>query len=99
MTAYSIRKTDTLANQPADYIVQDNTINNETMISLIGQGTENYGGPLQQNVIDLLTNFYTHNADDYDRAVPGQLIYCGGDDLRLYTSSTTYKSLVLAEIA
>lgn len=98
MAAYQLRKTATPSTSNADYIVQDSKLNTDTMISFIGHGTEEYGGTLQQNVIDLLTNFYTHAASDYTRAIPGQLVYVGGDELRLYTSKSDYKLLNVVDI-
>lgn len=96
--AYSLRKTATSPTGAADYIVQDNAVNSDTMVQFIGHGLEDYGGTLQQNVIDILTNFYTHAASDYSKAVPGQLIYVGGDELRLYTSKTTFVKLKVVDL-
>ena len=90
---YTVQNT----KQDKAYDVPENKTNTETDLTFIGHGYPNYGQPLQQNLVDLLTNFYSQQ-DPKSKAVPGQLIYEGGNKLTLCTKLNGFNILEFKDI-
>lgn len=85
--AYEIRFTDQ-ANK-GTIIVEDNTINNDTSLSLPGRNTTAYGSSIAENFLHLLENFA--NTVEPVNPVEGQLWYdttSGINQLKLYDGTT-----------
>ena len=85
--AYEIKYTDTV--NKGSIIVDDNTLNTETSISLPGKNYTGYGTAVSENFLHLLENFANNNAPA--RPVEGQLWYDttdGVDQLKIYDGTT-----------
>lgn len=81
--AYTVKFTDEL--NKGSIIVEDNDINRDTSLDLIGRTLADYGGPLNTNFLRLLENFA--NANPPRNPVEGQLWYDtrdGVDQLKIY---------------
>lgn len=107
MSNYNIYKTDGVSA----YNIPEKGFNNDTDLTFIGNNAQKYGEALQQNFLNLLTNFYGLQLDLQPasspslykaKAIPGQLIYDG--NLTLYmctdpspngTDSATFTKLAL----
>ena len=59
MSNYDIYKTDGITK----YTIPEKGFNNETDVTFIGNNAQKYGEYLQQNFINLLTNFYALQLD------------------------------------
>jgi|688.fasta_scaffold00131_25 hypothetical protein len=81
MTDYSVKKSD----DSLTYNVYVEDLNNETNLNLIGFNYFKYGDVLQQNVLNLSTNFYTlcvnkstnEITEIKTKMIPGQVLYDG----------------------
>jgi hypothetical protein len=91
MSNYDIYKTDGVTK----YTIVEKGFNTETDLTFIGSNAQKYGELLQQNFINLLTNFYALPSDLQPasspsaykaKAIPGQLIYDGSLNLFLCTA-------------
>lgn len=91
MSNYDIYKTDGVSK----YTIPEKGFNTDTDLTFIGNNAQKYGEALQQNFINLLTNFYALPLDlqpasspsSYKtKAIPGQLIYDGGLNLYMCTA-------------
>ncbi len=85
--AYEIKYTDTV--NKGSIIVDDDTLNTETSISLPGKNYTGYGTAVSENFLHLLENFANNNAPA--RPVEGQLWYDttdGVDQLKIYDGTT-----------
>jgi hypothetical protein len=90
MSNYDIYKTDGVTK----YTIPEKSFNNETDVTFIGNNAQKYGEALQQNFINLLTNFYALQIDLQPasspslykaKAIPGQMIYDSSLTLLLCT--------------
>lgn len=90
MANYNIYKTDGVTS----YVIPDKGFNTDTDLTFIGSDAKKYGEALQQNFINLLTNFYAlpldlqpnGNTSLYKtKAIPGQIVYDGGLNLYMCT--------------
>lgn len=90
MSNYDIYKTDGITK----YTIPEKGFNNETDVTFIGNNAQKYGEYLQQNFINLLTNFYALQLDLQPasspslykaKAIPGQMIYDSSLNLLLCT--------------
>jgi hypothetical protein len=91
MSNYDIFTTDGVTK----YTIPDKGFNTDTDLTFIGNNSQKYGEYLQQNFINLLTNFYSLPLDlqpnattslHKTKAIPGQLIYDGNSNLFLCTA-------------
>ena len=85
--AYTINFTD-LVNK-GSLTVEDNDINTQTSLNLVGRNTTSYGVEFNQNFLKLLENFANSNAPT--NPVEGQLWYdttAGGEQLKVYDGTT-----------
>ena len=85
--AYEIKFTDEANN--GTLVVEDNTINNDTSLSLPGRNTTAYGTSIAENFLHLLENFA--NRTEPSNPVEGQLWYDttpGSTQLKLYDGTT-----------
>ena len=85
--AYEVRYTDTV--NKGSIIVDDNTLNTETSLSIPGRGTTAYGQAFAEGLLHLLENFANSSAPE--RPVEGQLWYdtsSGVDQLKIYDGTT-----------
>ena len=85
--AYTISYTDSV--NKGTIVVEDNTINQETSVSLPGKNYTGYGTAVNENFLHLLENFANTTAPD--RPVEGQLWYdtsAGVDQLKIYDGTT-----------
>jgi hypothetical protein len=83
--AYTVNKTRASAT-PNSYTVQDNIVNTETDLSLIGKGYAGYGELIAENFLHLLENFSNNNAPS--KPIQGQLWYDSDNNrLKVYTGS------------
>lgn len=81
--AYEIRYTDTV--NKGTIVVEDNTLNQETSLSLPGRFVTGYGQVIAEDLLHLLENFANSTAPQ--RPVEGQLWYdtsAGVDQLKIY---------------
>jgi hypothetical protein len=90
MSNYDIYKTDGVVK----YTIPEKGFNTDTDLTFIGNNAQKYGEALQQNFINLLTNFYALPLDLQpasspslykSKAIPGQLIYDGNLNLYMCT--------------
>ena len=85
--AYTVNHTD-VANK-GSITVEDNTINQQTSLSLPGRNTTAYGTAIAENFLHLLENFANSTAPN--NPTEGQLWYdntAGVDQLKLYDGTT-----------
>tara|TARA_B100000212_G_scaffold109385_1_gene81379 strand:- start:8865 stop:10892 length:2028 start_codon:yes stop_codon:yes gene_type:complete len=85
--AYTVNHTD-VANK-GSITVEDNTINQQTSLSLPGRNTTAYGTAIAENFLHLLENFANSSAPN--NPTEGQLWYdntAGVDQLKLYDGTT-----------
>ena len=83
--AYTVNKTRASAT-PNSYTVQDNIVNTETDLSLIGKGYAGYGELIAENFLHLLENFSNSTAPA--KPLQGQLWYDSDNNrLKVYTGS------------
>ena len=85
--AYTINFTD-LVNK-GSLTVEDNDINTQTSLNLVGRNTTSYGVEFNQNFLKLLENFANSSAPT--NPVEGQLWYdttAGGEQLKVYDGTT-----------
>jgi len=84
--AYTVNKTDTSAT-PNSYTVQDQVLNTQTDLSLVGKGYAGYGEVIAENFLHLLENFADQTAPT--KPIAGQLWYDKSENrLKVYTGST-----------
>ena len=83
--AYTVNKTDSTAI-PSSYTVQDNIVNSQTDLSLIGRGYAGYGETIAENFLHLLENFSNSSAPT--SPITGQLWYDSSESrLKVYSGS------------
>lgn len=72
-------------------LIEDNSLNEEFSIKLVGRNYSNYGEPIAENFVDLLTSF--GNDSPPARAVQGQVWWdTGTQQLRVYDESAQWRS-------
>lgn len=103
MADYNIQN----SNGSKGYTIPSKDFNKkDTDLIFIGENALKYGTALQQDLINLLSNFYAITPEFFnetstqfikDRAIPGQLIY-DGTDLLICTAPNTLEKLSLSPI-
>jgi len=83
--AYTVNKSDS-STTPNSYTVQDNVVNTETDLSLIGKGYAGYGELIAENFLHLLENF--SKGTQPSKPIKGQLWFDSATNrLKVYTGS------------
>ena len=103
MTDYNVTKTD----NSLTYTVYVEDLNNDTNLNLIGYNYFKYGEVLQQNELNLATNFYAlcvgKTTDEITaiktKMIPGQLLYDGTKLWLKKNTSLVELSLLSANLA
>lgn len=95
--AYSINFTD--ANKEP-IIIENQTVNNDTTLTLFGRDTESWGQYLNNNLINILENFCNEYVPGYSgQVLEGQLWYDSGNkQLKLCTDSSKLEWTPLTHI-
>lgn len=95
--AYSINFSDT-SKEPI--IIDNQTVNNDTTLTLFGRDSESWGQLLNNNLIKILENFCNDYVPGYtNQVLEGQLWYDSGNkQLKLCTDSTTLEWTPLSHI-
>jgi hypothetical protein len=83
--AYTVNKTNSSAS-PNQYTVQDNVLNTQTDLRLVGKGYAGYGEVIAENFLHLLENFANTSAPS--KPIVGQLWYDSADNrIKVYNGS------------